>query len=364
MRIAYDHQIFALQRHGGISRYFAELIQNLQREAAVDASVIAPVYINEYLQRPDVRERVHGQYLPLKFRGNARLVGALNSVLLPIGWRNRSFDVIHETYYSPVRRGRARVRVLTIYDMIHELFPAEFPDSASISAAKRAAVARADHVICISETTRRDAIELLSIPAEKCSVTYLGWSLDASSSTALARRRPFVLYVGNRNTYKNFGVMVQAFATSSVLRQQFDLIAFGGRAFSLEERKDLQRAGIEQQAYHLQGNDAVLKAHYAAAAAFVYPSKYEGFGIPPLEAMACDCPVICSSAGSISEVVGDAGAYFEPDDAATLASLIEKVGNDKAFADTLRSKGRERLKRYSWAQCAVDTMRIYRELAG
>lgn len=365
MRIAYDHQIFALQRHGGISRYFAELIQNLEREDDVDPCVIAPVYLNEYLLRPDVQRHVRGHHVDLAFRGNAKVVGAVNSVLLPFCWRAQSFDVIHETYYSAIRRGRSRVRVLTIYDMIHELFPQEFPDAEQVTRAKQAAAERADHVICISATTLRDAVRFLGVPAAKCSVIYLGWSLDAARVPFdHPGTRPFLLYVGNRNPYKNFGVLIRAFATSATLREQFDLVAFGGREFSQEEKRDLQRAGIATQAYHVQGNDSVLKACYSAAAAFVYPSRYEGFGIPPLEAMANDCPVVCSSAGSISEVVGDAGASFEPDDEAQLASHLERIAVDSAFVESLRRKGADRIKRYSWAQCAADTLGTYRRLTG
>jgi len=365
MRIAYDHQIFGLQRHGGISRYFAELVENLQRVPGVHTSVVAPVYVNEYLLRAEVRGRVRGRHWPLKFRGSPRVVATLNSLLLPLSWGGKAFDVVHETYYSLAHRGRSRVRVLTIYDMIHELFPREFPDAEQVTQAKRAAAARADHIICISETTRRDAVKLLGIPAEKCSVIYLGCTLAAASAASPRPRfpRPYMLYVGNRNEYKNFGVLIGAFAESAYLRQHFDVVAFGGPGFTPAEREKLQQAGIAAQAHHVQGDDALLQAHYAGAAAFVYPSRYEGFGIPPLEAMANDCPVACSTAGSISEVVGDAGAYFDPDDAAGLAASLERLVQDEAYGADLRAKGKQRIQLYSWSKCAAETLTTYQRLA-
>src|SRR5262245_4912438 len=223
MKVAYDHQVFGRQSHGGISRYFVELVQNLQRRDDVEPTVIAPVHINEYLQRAGVRPRVRGQFLPLTFRGTGRVVGAMNSVLLPFYWLRGKFDILHETYYSRAHHGRCRVRVLTVYDMIHELFPDEFPDSAEVSLAKRAAIQRADHVICISETTRQDAIRLAGLSPERSSVIYLGWSLDGEGTTASREppKRPYVLYVGTRNKYKNFGVVLEAFASSPLLRTQF-----------------------------------------------------------------------------------------------------------------------------------------------
>jgi glycosyltransferase involved in cell wall biosynthesis len=366
MKIAYDHQIFIRQSHGGISRYFVELVQNLQLRASVEPTVIAPVHLNEYLLRPAVRQRVRGRFLPLTFRGNGRIVGALNAVLLPYYWHGSKFDVLHETYYSRSQQGQGRVRVLTVYDMIHELFPQEFSDSAQISQAKSAAIRRADHVICISETTRQDAIRLLGLAPEQSSVIYLGWSLDgevASTSPKVAGK-PYVLYVGARNEYKNFGILLEAFASSAMLRRDFELVAFGGRGFSAEEAKEIQRAGLTNCVRHVRGDDGLLKAYYRSAAAFVYPSRYEGFGIPPLEAMANACPVACSNAGSICEVVGDAAAYFHPDDADQLRLILERLAQDSRFAEDLRAKGFECIKKYSWEKCAAETLAVYQSLAG
>ncbi|HVW70196.1 MAG TPA: glycosyltransferase, partial [Steroidobacteraceae bacterium] len=212
MRIAYDGQIFSLQKHGGISRYFVELVQNLAQRPDVEPTVIAPVFINQYLLRAGVRERVRGSFFPYEFRGNAKVARTLNRVLSPLYWAGRHFDIVHETYYSPVAWGRGRVRVLTIYDMIHELFPGDFPDTAQVTEAKRAAASRADHIICISETTRQDAIRLLGMAPERSSVIYLGCSLDAPGAPAPRQDElpPCILYVGVRSGYKNFQVLLEA----------------------------------------------------------------------------------------------------------------------------------------------------------
>lgn len=364
MRIAYDHQIFCVQKHGGISRYFAEVIQNLARVDGVAPTVIAPFHINEYLRRPGVRERVRGTLLPFEFKGRDRVMRALNSALLPLYWQGPRFDIVHETFFSPRAWGRGRVRVLTIYDMIHELFSAEFPDAAQVHEAKRAAVSRADHVICISETTRQDAIRLLGITPARTSVIYLGCSLDGTSvSTATGPApAPCLLYVGVRAGYKNFGVLLEAYAASAGLRERFDLVAFGGPAFSAEELRRIHDLGITGRVRREAGNDALLKAYYRAAVAFVYPSRYEGFGIPPLEAMASGCPVACSNAGSISEVVGPAGAYFDPDDREGLRLILERLADDPAYAAQLRARGLEQIKKYSWAECASQTLQTYASL--
>jgi glycosyltransferase involved in cell wall biosynthesis len=366
MRIAYDQQVFEMQRHGGISRYFVELVRNLGQRDGIGPTVIAPVYINQYLLRSGVQERVRGVFFPFRFRGEARVARALNKALLPLYWAGRNFDIVHETYYSQVCRGRGRIRVVTIYDMIHELFPQDFPDSAHVSAAKQAAVRRADHIVCISETTRQDAIRLLGIAPESSSVIYLGCSLDTPAAPPAPEETPppCILYVGVRSGYKNFLVLLEAFAAAKSLPRTVDLVAFGGRPFSAEERRRIEELGVAGRVRQMSGSDRLLDAHYRAALAFVYPSRYEGFGIPPLEAMAVGCPVACSDAGSIREVVGDAGAYFEPDDVQGLRAILERLAEDRTYAAELRAKGFAQIQKYSWVRCAEETLRLYERLLG
>lgn len=366
MKVAYDHQIFAMQRHGGISRYFAELIEKLSVKPGIQITVVAPVHINNYLRRPTIHGRVRGGYIPFEFRGEARVSRALNNALLPLAWWGRGFDIVHETYYSSTAKGRSKIRVVTIYDMIHERYPSEFPDAAQVSRAKRDAVRRADHVICISETTRRDACEILGLRSEGCSVIHLGCSLGAEATEYRNRVSivPCVLYVGHRGGYKNFEVVLKAFASSTLVRRGIDLIAFGGPRFTADERIVIGHLGIEGRVRQISGDDAMLRAYYRAAMALVYPSRYEGFGIPPLEAMMNGCPVICSTAPSIKEIVGGAAAYFDPDDEGELRLLFERVLDDDEYSKQLRARGAERVAKFSWAKCASETCELYRRLLG
>jgi glycosyltransferase involved in cell wall biosynthesis len=278
-------------------------------------------------------------------------------------------DIVHETYFSPYRLGSRRARrVLTIYDMIHEKFPASFPFSNKTSQYKALAVNRADHIICISESTRRDALEILGIPPEKSSVIYLGFDLMGAASapnktpTCLARK-PFLLYVGNRGGYKNFLRLLQAYGASPQLRSEYDLICFGGGAFLAEELETMRKLGLNSgQISQLGGDDRLLAQLYEHASAFVFPSLYEGFGIPPLEAMSHDCPVVCSNTSSIPEVVGDAGEYFDPVDIDNMRTAIERVVGSESHQKQLIEKGHERLKSFSWDRCAAETLDVYKNL--
>jgi len=175
--------------------------------------------------------------------------------------------------------------------------------------------------------------------------------------------RPFILFVGARGGYKNFDRLLQAYAGRSILHESYDLVAFGGGDFSGNERALVRSLGLnENQVRQLGGDDAVLSVLYQQASLFVYPSLYEGFGIPPLEAMSLDCPVICSNTSSMPEVVGNAAVQFNPHDIDSIANALEAVITNPTLQADLRQRGRERLHAFSWHRCALETLNVYRKV--
>lgn len=363
MRIAMDYQAFVMQTHGGISRYFARLAQGLA-EAQQQVGIFAPLHRNGYLAELP-RELVHGRYIRQYPRRTARIFMAYNRIgakLQMAGWRP---DLVHETYYAKASSAPHKCPVvITVYDMIHELFPGYFPANNETLSFKRRAVERADHVICISENTRADLMRLFGTPASKLSVVHLGFDRFVSSGDTVAfvtpSARPYILYVGERRGYKNFTGLLRAIASSGRLLSDFDVVAFGGGRFSLEESMEISALGFaEKQVIQVGGGDDVLGRLYSSARAFVYPSLYEGFGIPPLEAMAHRCPVISSSTSSMPEVVGQAGEYFDPAQTEDMRRAIESVVYSDSRVESLRQAGTERLAAFSWNKCARETIEIY-----
>lgn len=360
MKVAFDHQIFAAQQYGGISRYFTRLASDLGANG-VAARVFAPFHVNAYLaDLPSAL--VHGH----RINGRAsagRSFNAANHALVPLLLAREAPDIVHETYYAERRLAPKRSRVvLTVYDMIHEQRAADFGASDQTAARKRAAVARADHIICISENTRRDLIAIYPDAATRSSVTLLGF--DQGSSDEVFRReggRPYVLFVGQRGGYKNFTGLLNAYATSAALRTDFDLVAVGGQAFTAAESEAIAAQGVAQSVRQVAADDAELRSWYRGAAVFVYPSLYEGFGIPPLEAMAAGTPVVAIAVSSIPEVCGDAAAYADGS-AESLRAAIESVALSPTTAGQLRAAGTQRLRQFSWAKCAAETSAIYRTL--
>jgi glycosyltransferase involved in cell wall biosynthesis len=248
--------------------------------------------------------------------------------------------------------------------MIHELFPEHFPVQDQTRHAKRIAVERADHIICISEHTRQDLIRLLDIPPEKTTVVHLGFSFSLTNSNKIASSnitKPYILFVGVRSGYKNFARLLAAYASDSELSDAFDLVAFGGGKFSNEEQLLIRHHGLNQnQVHQVGGGDEALAALYKDAALFVYPSLYEGFGIPPLEAMSLDCPVACSNTSSIPEVVGEAAYLFDPHSSESISRAIQVVLGNAELRRNLQRQGQERVRSFSWQTCAAHTLDVYK----
>lgn len=186
MRVAFDHQIFTLQQYGGISRYFFELASRLPAHGVSEVSVVAPLYINNYLAAESARSFTRGKHvnMPPYTLAGIPLVPTANRLAAPIAWRRANPDIVHETYFAAKPVGKGQRRILTVFDMIHELFADKFPDAKRVTAAKRAAIERADHVICISENTQRDLVRLYGTDPARTSVVHLGYSMTTEANGA------------------------------------------------------------------------------------------------------------------------------------------------------------------------------------
>ena len=366
MKIAFDHQIFSIQKYGGISRYFVSLAEKIPQVKGngVDLRIISPIYKNHYLSKSPGRSRAAGMKVP-DFPKTGRVIRYLNNCASSYFVRRFRPDVIHETYYSTTAIGPTRIkRILTVYDMIHELFPEYFSENDPTRENKKVAVSRADHIICISENTKNDLINILGVDESKISVVNLGFEFS-EFDLPLRREvpRPYLLFVGFRGGYKNFKLLVRAYASSMKVLKNLDLICFGGGPFSSDELKLFSEEKIPiERIRQVSGDDALLSRYYKNAVFFVYPSLYEGFGIPPLEAMSYGCPVACSNTSSIPEVVGDAAIMFDPYSIGSLQASLEKLFLDSFARETLISRGFAQIENYSWEKCARETLDIYNKV--
>ena len=362
MKIIYDFQIFSLQKHGGISRYIYEMAKLLSQSPGVDAKILAPLYVNSYLRGASF---VKGMYLPKSPRQISGLIAQLNVQFSSFCLKRARPQLVHETYYSDQRLAPSGARtVLTVYDMIHEKFPALYPNDTT-PRLKAAAVQAADHIICISEQTKTDLISMLGVDEKKISVTLLGSDFISRKNEILENSFsfPYILFVGPRAAHKNFKSLLAAYSHSPKLMKDFKIVCFGGRPFAKEEFELMHDLGVSTDLLvHAGGDDRILPTLYAHAAVFVYPSVYEGFGIPLLEAMSLDCAVACSNAGSIPEVVGEASASFSPDNTEEIKFAVEEVLYSSARRAALVAAGRLRAQQFTWEACAEKTKEVYRKI--
>lgn len=363
MQVLYDYQVFSWQRYGGISRYFYELITRVAQAPENAVSVFMGLHVNRYgLER--YRPQFSGFYgrehrfSPLL----TKAVRLLNPLLFASFAKRSPVDVYHQTYYGTPPAPRDGKVILTVYDMIHERFPEHFTPQDATRQRKRQAVSRADGIICLSQSGKQDLIEILGVPEEKITVIHLANSLVCEVDGPPQVSDPYVLFVGQRAGYKNFRRFAEAFASRQALVRNFKLVCFGGGPFTPEEADQLRTLGILERCVQLDGPDALLANLYQYAGAFVYPTLYEGFGFPPIEAMRYGCPVVVSRSSSIPEVVADAGCFFDPREREDIAQQLERVLGDESLRKRLSSLGREREKAFSWDRCADETQRFYRHV--
>ena len=364
LKIAFDHQVFTMQRYGGVSRYYFNLIGELLK-LNQEPKVFAGIFQNQYLQQLD--ESLYSGFPIQKYpKGTGRFFNFGNHFISQKQIKNFAPDIIHETYYSQIKINNSRIpRVVTVYDMIHELFPESFPKNDPLSRWKKRALENADHIISISYHTKSDLVNLFQIPESKVSVVHLASNFLVGEKSTIKNKgtKPFVLYVGAREDYKNFDILLKAFSKSKKINQDFSLIAFGGGAFNSSEISRIKELGLSlENVKQLSGNDQMLFDLYSSASVFVYPSKYEGFGLPPLEAMACGCPVISSDSSSMPEVIGDAAAFFSPLESDELIAALDRVLYQEEERNKLISKGKIRLSNFSWKKCAEETLQVYEKV--
>lgn len=360
MTILYDGFIYACQAHGGINRYFSEVIGRLPREHRAIVASGAPL-----MSEPPTRPGLKIRRLRVRDFRPWKLARALDSAESWIKTRLPLPDVFHPTYYTPSHRPMwerwSGPMVVTVWDMIHELFAAEMDPTGAAAREKLQVIQRADAIVCISENTKNDLMNHVDLADKAVSVCHLASNLtgEMASGDEPVPDAPYVLYVGTRWSYKNFECLVRAFA--ALRSRGVDLrLSLAGPPFTDEESAALSRRDLLRHIDHWgHVSDTHLAKLYRCARAFVYPSRYEGFGIPVLDAMACGTPVVASNRASIPEVAGDAAILFDPDSADELVSVLVALARDETRRRELIDRGARRAAEFDWQRATGQTLSAY-----
>ena len=360
-KILYDHQMFTFQRFGGVTRYFADLMYNLpQNEFMADVPM-------KYCENHYVTETYGNKYdklpFPENYRIRRRLYELANDFISNKAIKNGDYDIFHPTYYNPyflnALKKRQKPLVLTIHDMTFERFPQEVLIYDKTILNKKRLVQEADHIIAVSENTKKDIIDILGIAPSKISVVYHGYKPIVKPAPQLFDH--YILYVGERKGYKNFLTWLMAihplFNSDNKLK-----VVCTGAYFSQAELSTFAEFGIADRIVHISADDTQMASLYRHALCFVYPSLYEGFGIPILEAFANNCPVCLSNASCFPEVAGDAALYFNPNDPNSMHNALKELIESSVLRDELRRKGSLRGKEFSIERMVEQTCNVYRKL--
>ena len=377
MNILFDYQAFEMQPFGGVSKSYAEIISHL-RYMGVDARLAIKESDNEHLIQTDIAPSTkplgtkHRCWFGSRklFRGQRRITRA---ILSPFGCQNdfltinqdfcikqlkkQQFDIFEPTffdsYFLPYLKGKPFV--LTVHDMIPEILGVDAPQAQQ----KKLLCPLAAHIHVPSQNTKIDLIKILNIDPDKVTVTPHGSPAFPNTNHPSPCPFPYLLYVGARWSYKNFAPFVEE--CSIVINKHPDLrVVCTGSPFTQEEEKLIAGHGITQHFIQTYANEEVLQALYQNAVAFVYPSAYEGFGIPILEAFVCGCPVFLNNTSCFPEVGGDAAIYFDIKRKGDLAEHIEAFlqAPEQDRADLI-ARGRNRAKLFSWKESARKLKRVY-----
>lgn len=363
LRIFMDHQIFTMQDYGGISRVFIELYKKFNNYEFVKCQLPMIFSDNVYLD---------GAVKPKHFlKGNKNFVKRLfyymiNHIFTIIYLLKGNYDVFFPSYYDPYFLPflKGKPFILVVHDMTHEIYTDTASRKDKTIAWKRKLVYKADKIIAISENTKKDIIKFYGIDESKIELIYWGTTLKLTNKKInINLPKQYILYVGGRSKYKNFKYFFKAIAPLLKKRQELYLVCAGGGSFSDEEINFIEEEGITKKVSQIKfRDDDELSYIYNHAICFVYPSLYEGFGSPILEAFACKCPIVLSNRSSLPEIGGDAVEMFDPTSEESIRNTIEKVINNKDLREKLINKGLQRLELFTYEKTIEGYIKVFREV--
>jgi len=363
--------MFCIQKFGGITRIFIELMRELSTQSECSLHWHRGLHIDgydvsDYSKRLKrywsfkkvpflLRKRTNEEMNRLSFKWFVRLFG-------------KQYDIYHPTYYdfSLTDIVKAKKLVITVHDMIPEKYLVSMPRFHKLIEDRQKLIKMADLIFVNSKSTYNDLLEMFRIDSNKVLITHWASRMNETSPEPLpdvVEGKPYFLYVGTRSKYKNFDVLMKAFASDEWLKSNFSVVCFGGSGDFLEpELKFFGRHNMADKFIYLSGSDGLLKTLYMNAKALIYTSRYEGFGLPPLEAMECMCPVVCCPSSSIPEVVGDAALFFGPDSPEELSHCLHTIVEDTVKRSEIIKKGEKRGQLFSWKKAARQTLDGYKAI--
>ena len=338
-----DNIIFDLQKNGGVSNVWKAVLRELNK-SGLEFFCIKSKYESQSPYLKNTKFYVKDKSLPVIVK--RYLDCTVNNV-----------SVFHSSYFR-VHKDDSVINVLTIHDFIYEQYSSGFGKWIHLRQ-KLHALKKADAIICVSENTKSDLFRFHPwVNKNIVSVIYNGVDKNIFYPLQTKSFRSFLLYVGGRGAHKNFDFVLKLMTSKEL--SSIKLVVVGGAKFSKDEMEFISKNDLKDKITHKQNiDDAELNNIYNEALALIYPSYYEGFGIPPLEAMSAGCPVICSGTSSLPEVVGDAGLFVDINNFASALPHIKDL-TDPIKRQAIVAKGLIQASKFSWKKTACQTIALYK----
>jgi len=364
MKVLFDDKIFSTQKYGGVSKYFCEMIKRLPKGIWETSALFTN---NEYVRNSHLFPYI-SLFPKSTYRGQSRIPEILNMPITQIKLEMGNFDIFHQTdfaSYNP-KYLKNKKMVITFHDMNYvkyrELYNnIEFTNRRE--SLQKECLKRADQIIAISHTTKKDLIDLWNIAADKITVIHHGVNKNSVSNLNPNRiiQEPYILFVGERYGFKNFSRLLKAFA---ILEKSYPELRLMCTSVPLSntEQTEIQELRLSQKVIHISADEPTMARLYRDAELFVYPSFSEGFGMPILESMVYDCPVVLSRASCFPEIAGNSAQYFDPFDEEDIAFRIDQVLSSESAKNELISQGRSKLNEFSWEKSAGEHLSVYQSL--
>ena len=365
MKILFDHDVFTYQEVGGIARCYSELIGQMEKLMPGSCSLGFKFTNTSYLYQLGLAERFRLHHYPFGNRLLAKqLFFRINRILFYQAVRRNDFDLLHLTFYPApeIRAMTSKPIAVTVHDMTPEIYPELFPGAEKWIAAKKFWCHHANLILTVSDHTRKDLLRIFpDIPQDKVHRVYNAGGFPPGLTAELDLPKPYLLYVGGRKNYKNFLPMFTALIPVFHEYENLHLICAGGGSFSSEENQLIQNTGLTERVMQLNLDEAGLAELYRQATALIYPSLYEGFGIPILEAFSRDLPVLLSNRSCFPEIAGEAALYFDPENSDSIVETVRRILTEPELRSEQVQRGRMRLKDFSWEKSAREMLAFYQQ---
>ena len=353
MKILFESSIFLHQPIGGISKYICKINKIFQKKN-IRSVIYSPLSINDNLKFTKSSNINYFRFKKIpKFC--TKLFYLINNFVTYFFIKLYKPDIIHFSYYNNFLSRFINIPfILTVYDLISEK-----KNYKNNRFKKKELIQKASHIICISNTTKKDLIKFYNVDIKKISVIYLGVEKNKKLKSD---KKKYILFVGSRNKYKNFKNFIIAYSQSNYLIKNYKVLCFGSKNFNLEEIQLIKKLKIENNVFFKSGNDKILNNLYKNASLFISPSKNEGFGLTPLEAMSFGCPTICSDIDIFRETLKNSCCYINPNNTNDIKKKMENILRSKQKQKIMIKKGLLKTKKYSWNKCAQETIEIYKKV--